>query len=198
MNNHHLLERTYIQDAAFILHNVNNIHFTPTFAIFAITDDEELANRTDSIEATKLVRNRLDFTVIPIEDKKEKVCIFLNKTKKLPGFKEDKGLAEMTLKDFKPKNLVNAMRLAGYNFEDTTSSGKVYKACSRYYKKRKKGAEPAKPADLPSIQTKSQSKLPVIIEVETASVSTADSGCLPSISPLSSSQCSSDQSLSTS
>ena len=130
-----IFEIEYIKDAAALLYYVDNIHFSPSFAIFAITQDSSLANDGRWKKATRLLREKMDLNVTRTKDLKE-ITYEIMKAKALPRLNNTKCLSDITFADFRTKKISDAMRLAGYNHEDTIGSGAKYKSCLRYCSKK--------------------------------------------------------------
>ena len=176
-----IFQEQFVQDAAFLLHHVNHVHFTPSLAIYAVTSDRELADDERSIEAVSFLRNTKDRSCPPTTVRNERVHLILTKAKVLPKITKEKGMSLLTFDDFRKTKFVDAMRLGGFTVDETSGSGAQYKACSRYHSQRK-------PESSQYRNTHSKSKLPPTIDVETSA--TASTAML-SLSPLSSSQSSS-------
>ena len=129
-----IFNREYIKDAASLIHNVNDSHFSPTFAIFAITNDKDLAFDETSIKATETILCSFAQGKGRIIDKKELCGYIWNTVKKLPNLSKKK-IFELCLEDFREKKLVDVMRLVGYPTSDTTGSSTVYMRIKRYIAK---------------------------------------------------------------
>ena len=183
-----ILQEQFIQDAAFLCYNVNNVHFNSSLAIYAITSNQELADDERSIQAVSCLRRTKELTSPPTRDRKEIVHLILTKAKMLPKITKIKGLPLVTFDDFRKAKLIDAMRLGGFNADETYGSSSLYKACSRYHLRRNQEESLAKQLDIPSLQKRPQLDLPPTIEVGT---SVTASTAMTSLSPMSSSQSSS-------
>ena len=83
-----IFNEQYIKDSAFLLHHVNDIHFTPSFAIFAVTSIEALAKDERSIEAVSLIKRTMDMQGTPTSIPSERVFFIMNKAQMLPRLSE--------------------------------------------------------------------------------------------------------------
>ena len=77
----------------------------------------------------------MDLNVTRTKDLKE-ITYEIMKSEDLPRLNNTKCLSDITFADFRTKKISDAMRLAGYNHEDTIGSGAKYKSCLRYCSKK--------------------------------------------------------------
>jgi len=178
-------EQPSVNDAATLLFYVNDSRFNASLALFAITNDHEVAASLEYIHAVQFLKTMKENHDNGTIDMKER-AFHISRAPKLPTLAVRKNVSDVTFEDFRATRIADAMRLAGYNYSDTINSCAQYVACQRWIKKRH--AEEAKKAV-------KMTPLPIVVAINNESSATTG---VPLLSPLSSSQSSSRTSSSSS
>jgi hypothetical protein len=127
-------DKQYVQNAAELLYHVNNVHFTASLAIFAITADRVVALDETAIRATNALVYSLEVSDPRIEDKVALCSLIYDKIKKLPNLKLTPLQDVTSFSNFRDKKLADIMRLAGYTEEESLGGTATYKRIQRRIK----------------------------------------------------------------